>query len=486
MERPPVSIRAACQTPAKVVLHSWRMTQNIQSAELGERPRNAVANAFAAFQVMVFRRPKLPITGRPRDVTTALLILFLGSVAAHRSYFSGSVEFSLWGFETWLAELAVLYLAITVLTILVHREEGIGPIFVVAAMAILTGLASNTFIFHLLGERLSQNTSYSLYMALGSAPMITAMLTLTMSPRACGWWRGLVIGLGSVALASLATMYFGPAYLFQETYDDDDGTPQAELNLPDPEVLYPLQAELLGAEIDALAAHTPGRTDIYAVLGAGSPRQQIFQREVDEMERTLTARFRADGKVIALGSTVEDHTARPLLNRTNLAASLRAAAEKMDVSEDIALIFLTAHGSPEELATYFPGLGSRDLTSAEVATALDESGIRNAIIIVSACYSGSFVDDLEGPARLVLTAAAADRSSFGCSDSNTFTDWGTAFFATALQEVADFRVAAQRASEIVHEQEIARGLTPSLPQISEGEEIGAVIERFISEEMASN
>lgn len=217
-------------------------------------------------------------------------------------------------------------------------------------------------------------------------------------------------------------MLFDQAYLFETAYAEDESVAGRDWINPDPEVLYPLQASLLGVQIDALSSQTEGQIDIYAVLGAGSPTQQIFQREIGEMERTLNSRFEASGHVIMLGPTVQDQTARPLLNRTNFAASLKAIADKMNTSEDIALVFLTSHGSPGKLSTYFPSLTYNNLTSTEVATAFDESGLMNAIIVISACYSGSFVDELKRPTRLILTASATDRSSFGCSDENIFTD----------------------------------------------------------------
>ncbi len=50
---------------------------------------------------------------------------------------------------------------------------------------------------------------------------------------------------------------------------------------------------------------------------------------------------------------------------------------------------------------------------------IDESGLTNLIVVVQACYSGSFVDNLAAPDRMVITAAAADRTSFGCASENS-------------------------------------------------------------------
>ena len=52
--------------------------------------------------------------------------------------------------------------------------------------------------------------------------------------------------------------------------------------------------------------------------------------------------------------------------------------------------------------------------------------------LISACYSGVFVDPVGAPNRIILTAAREDRTSFGCSDDADFTHFGGAFLRDAL------------------------------------------------------
>ncbi|NNF89905.1 MAG: hypothetical protein HKM96_00890, partial [Boseongicola sp.] len=122
---------------------------------------------------------------------------------------------------------------------------------------------------------------------------------------------------------------------------------------------------------------------------------------------------------------------------------------------------------------------TRDIRPEDIADALDEADIGNAIIVISACYSGSFTDALAAPDRLILTAASADRTSFGCSDTAVWTEWGRAFFVESWPQNRDPRVAAVRAQEIVAKRETQRGLETSSPLIVEGDEIGAVIDRWL-------
>jgi hypothetical protein len=111
---------------------------------------------------------------------------------------------------------------------------------------------------------------------------------------------------------------------------------------------------------------------------------------------------------------------------------------------------------------------------------LEESGIGPAVIVVSACFSGSFIDDIEAPDRLVITAARGDRTSFGCRDGAKWTEFGESFFDKALRAEPDPRKAFPVAVEDVTRKELADELTPSLPQISEGAEIGAVLDRVLA------
>ena len=45
---------------------------------------------------------------------------------------------------------------------------------------------------------------------------------------------------------------------------------------------------------------------------------------------------------------------------------------------------------------------------------------RPTVVVISACYSGIFVDGLAAPNRMIMTAARRDRSSFGCSEDATY------------------------------------------------------------------
>ena len=68
--------------------------------------------------------------------------------------------------------------------------------------------------------------------------------------------------------------------------------------------------------------------------------------------------------------------------------------------------------------------GDTGLTPDKLDQILDAScGNRPTVALISACYSGIFIGPLAQPNRVVLTAASATNTSFGCSPEATYTYW---------------------------------------------------------------
>ncbi|HKC42880.1 MAG TPA: C13 family peptidase, partial [Burkholderiales bacterium] len=86
----------------------------------------------------------------------------------------------------------------------------------------------------------------------------------------------------------------------------------------------------------------------------------------------------------------------------------------------------------------------------------------------SACYSGGFVEPLKDANTVVITAADASSTSFGCANGRDFTYFGRAYFNDALAKTFSFTEAFEAARRSVSEQESAERLAPSSPQIFVG------------------
>src|SRR3546814_7133274 len=91
----------------------------------------------------------------------------------------------------------------------------------------------------------------------------------------------------------------------------------------------------------------------------------------------------------------------------------------MDRDEDLLLLYLTMHATEDhELAVTFPPLLEAWITPPQLRPALDDAGIRNRVVVISARFSGGFIPDLRDARTPVVTAARADRASFGCGSES--------------------------------------------------------------------
>jgi hypothetical protein len=131
---------------------------------------------------------------------------------------------------------------------------------------------------------------------------------------------------------------------------------------------------------------------------------------------------------------------------SSIREALQAIAARMDKEHDILFLFLSSHGSKDhKFVLDQSGMDLRRLSASELAELLKETGIRWKAMVVSACYSGGFIDPLKDDHTLVITAARHDRRSFGCSDDSEFTYFGEVLFKDTLPQSASFQDAFAKA-----------------------------------------
>lgn len=253
--------------------------------------------------------------------------------------------------------------------------------------------------------------------------------------------------------------------------------PKPGFRVLDVEAILAAQPAKLAEAAGALRPGVPGRTELFAVLAAWYPHQRVFLREVEQAGAILAERFGAEGRIVTLANSMTDPLRHPLATPASLSAATRAVAARMD-PEDVLLVYLTSHGLPGAIVAGDWPAGTPDLTAEGLDRILDEAGVANVVVVVSACRSGSFVPAISGPDRLVITAAAADRNSFGCSDANEWTWFGKAFFGEALRRTRSLPDAFARAASLVAEWEARDGEVPSRPQIANGRGIGSALDRL--------
>ena len=77
-----------------------------------------------------------------------------------------------------------------------------------------------------------------------------------------------------------------------------------------------------------------------------------------------------------------------------------------------------------------------------------------------------------------MTAARADRTSFGCSDDAEFTYFGRAYLQQALNQTTSFTEAFAKARSLVQQWETRDQEIHSEPQIAQGALIGPKLEQW--------
>lgn len=226
--------------------------------------------------------------------------------------------------------------------------------------------------------------------------------------------------------------------------------------------------QAVDAALGRLARQRPGVVDAY-VLVVSLDDDPVFGREAREAARVLSWRFDGAGRTILLaqgeGSAVTDAPGSP----GNLDRAMTGIAEIMDRSEDVLILYSTSHGRPGDGLIYKArGAAPDTITSYELASMLNRTGLRNRLIILQACYSGQFVPALASDGTIVITAAAHDRSSFGCTPGNDWTFFGHAFVNQALRKPSPLLRQFSEAEKLIAGWERASGLEPSRPQINIG------------------
>lgn len=234
--------------------------------------------------------------------------------------------------------------------------------------------------------------------------------------------------------------------------------------------------------LDEVMAHVlpteKSEPSTYFVGFAGWAEQNVFIREVAQARDIADERLGTSGRSVLLVNHPTAIDEVPLATVTNLETVLRRLGRIMAPQKDTLILFLTSHGIENLFAVQFPGFPLNHLTPQRLAQALDRSGIENRIVIISACHSGSFIPALSRPKTLVLTAARADRTSFGCENENDWTFFGNALFNHGLRKTTSFKDAFASAKILISQWEAKEKFTPSEPQISMGPDIEPILERL--------
>jgi hypothetical protein len=99
--------------------------------------------------------------------------------------------------------------------------------------------------------------------------------------------------------------------------------------------------------------------------------------------------------------------------------------------------------------------------SSDMHAWLNNLGDTPTTVILSACYSGSFVPKITNKPRIVLTSAAANRNSFGCNYGSDNTYFISALFGDSFDAGKTWKANFDTARSAIEKREQAMRLAPS-------------------------
>ncbi|HTX24177.1 MAG TPA: C13 family peptidase [Steroidobacteraceae bacterium] len=253
------------------------------------------------------------------------------------------------------------------------------------------------------------------------------------------------------------------------------GAAVASSPLPEAErVILAEQPRRVLAEVDHMAPRVPGRPNVFFLGLAGYGEQAVFRKEEALARRTFGERFGSLDRSVELVNDVHDRESHPLATFENLRDALRLIGRRMDRDRDVLVLVVTSHGSAEDgIALTNGDLVDDALSPRDVRKVLDEAGIRWRVIVASACYAGIFIRPLRTDTTLIMTAADARHSSFGCADDRDLTYFGEALIHDALPGACSLEDAFASARRIIRRRESDEGEVHSNPQLYVGSHMRA-------------
>lgn len=299
-------------------------------------------------------------------------------------------------------------------------------------------------------------------------------------------WRA----LGATATSFLVLVYFS-AWLFPggtSTWYVPDTDYEADFaSAAAREQLQFDQAPRIDAAVAKLPAGDPARAAMYFVGFAGYGEQRVFAEEIATAARVVGEKYSLRGRELRLVNDRRDEATWPVASVTALRHALLGLGQRMNRENDVLFLALSSHGDVDASLSVVNDSMSiwRDLNAAELRSMLDESGIRWRVIVISACHAGSFIESLRDENTIILTAAAKENTSFGCSDDRDLTYFGEAFYRDALPGAASLREAFEQARVAIAAREKSEGIEASDPQADFGTALEAKLGELSSVPVAS-
>jgi hypothetical protein len=347
-----------------------------------------------------------------------------------------------------------------------------------AAFALVTGLVPLVLLL----------TTGSLYLddnwllAVGAAAalytlayLLRGLRALTGSPQRVAALTGLLLLLAFIWLSDALDVIpdvWAPLEREPAVASTDDAP-------ADQEALLFAQQSKIDRALASIERGGAPQGDVFFLGFAGVGDEKVFAQEIDLASSVIARRYAAVGRGLTLVNDARDLHSAPLASLSALKYALKGMAAKMDVERDILFLSISSHGSQDPaIAVSNVDLPFNDLSDEDLAEALQQSGIKWRVVIISACYAGAFIEPLKNPQTIVITAAAADRTSFGCGSDSDLTYFGAAFYRDALPGARTLRDAFEQAKAAIAQRERREHVDASRPQGYFGTELAGKLEHL--------
>ena len=206
------------------------------------------------------------------------------------------------------------------------------------------------------------------------------------------------------------------------------------------------------------------------VLIAGDSSSPAFNNGVETMRDRLQSEGVRDIRVLAADP------ANLASAEVASASNVRRALQSLGVTPQgggACFAFLTSHG---EQSGFFLRASRTLLPPSSLEQALDAGcGLLPTVLIVSACHSGTFLTaQSQKPTRIIFTAAATERTSFGCGANDEYTNFDRCLLQSLDGAVTWRELAATTRSCVEASERRLNVRQASLPQLFVGASVAGL------------
>ncbi|MEQ1795859.1 MAG: C13 family peptidase [Nitrospira sp.] len=456
-------------------LRTWPAQAAQVGADLSQNLRSGLALFF--FQ-------RIPGSAFTRSLDQlALLLLFDVAVAVLFSYVRAGGHGL---FRHWSLSIIALYLLFLLLAgWLISRMTGEEDL--VLSLPLI--LASTYLPYEMLTSSVLLSSRMEWTHGQGLPSLVLPVLAAVWIGSALYWTFSHTFRLRApivfLSLALFCLTMFAPRYYFPvnelwwQPEANDSNENEGPVSSVTDEATFYAQAAMLPQQLAQVQPGEPDHTDLYFIGMAPYAAQDVFIKEIRSIQDLFASRFDTAGKSVTLANHKSAWETVPIASMTSLRASLRAVGSAMNRDEDILFLYITTHGSrTHDLSVELSPLELSSITPETLKAALDESSITWKVVVISACYSGGYIEPLRDDHTLVITAADATHTSFGCGNQFDYTYFGEAYFDKGLRQTYSFVDAFDEARASIAAREAAEKLTASNPQMSVSPAMRAKLKEF--------